>query len=220
MASNLNCHRKQRIGENTLFSHSEFTIQHLRRRFSENSHIPNNFTKQGVRTMKRKIVKWGSVVVALLFTMSTFTVSANMCHNPSWAAFHADGGMYENQCDIEQEWIAGYYASQVSGTFSNDGSHSVADFIVTESNSTSQLIISRVDGTNPIVMLDGGAPGSGLYTDTMSISSSETLHYGLSVDERSGVITIHYSRRTVQGRVGKALTGTVKATFKAKDLYN
>lgn len=164
--------------------------------------------------MKRKIVKCGSVVVALLFAMSTFSVSANMCHDPGWAAFHADGGTHQNQCDTEAEWIAGYYAAQAGDTSANSGSNSIADFIVAESPPTSRLIISRVDGTNPTIVLD--ASNEVQYGETMGISG-DTVHYSLAVAEDTGVLTIHfYNGSQIKGRVGLPRNGVVKVKFSEK----
>lgn len=163
--------------------------------------------------MKQTLFKSGAAVVALIFAISAFSVSANMCYDPAWAAFHADGGMVENECDIEQEWISGYYAAAAGGTFSNAASHSLADFVIVESPQTSQLIISRVDGTSPVVTLNGGRYGP--YTDTMSIGGGTTVRYRLSASDQ-GVLTIHYHRKKVLGNAGVAVRGTVKATFKAR----
>ncbi len=166
--------------------------------------------------MKRKIVKWGSVVVALLFAMSTFSVSANMCHVPIWAAFHADGGAHLNQCDTEAEWIAGYYAAQAGGTSSAGGTsysggHSIADFNVAESAHTSRLIVSRVDGTNPTITLKAGG-SEAQYDETMGISG-DTVHYSIAVAADTGVMTIHFDGRTVKGGVGLPRNGVVKVKF-------
>lgn len=163
--------------------------------------------------MKRKIVKCGSVVVALLFAMSAFSVSANMCHVPIWAAFHADGGAYQNQCDTEAEWIAGYYAAQAGDTSANSGNHSIADFNVAESPQTSRLIISRVDGTNPTIALDAGNEGP--YDETMGISG-DTVQYILAVAEDTGVMTIHFDGSAIKGRVGLPRNGVVKVKFSEK----
>ena len=164
--------------------------------------------------MKRKIVKWGSVVVALLFAMSTFSVSANMCHVPVWAAFHADGGAFQNQCDTAAEWIAGYYAAQAGDTSANSGSNSIADFNVVESPpDISKLFISRVDGTNPTIVLDAGNEGQ--YDETMGISG-DTVHYSLAVAEDTGTMTIHFNGSSVKGRVGLPRNGVVPVKFSEK----
>ena len=144
------------------------------------------------------------IFILVLLLASVSVVYGNMCQDAEWAAFHAGGS-----CNTEAEWIEGWYAARGSSAGSQSPAPSgdtLDDFNIERSASTSQLLITRVDGSAPRVEVHGSRRSE--FDDAINgrVFTLELAGSTLKVFYRVGQTRAH-----TEG----AQNGLVKVSFRA-----